>query len=131
RLDPPEAYLSEEPIGHSSAVRLPASLGRTRPVQTTPTVFAQTSGILGLSGLGLLLFTPVLFLLAELFDPDLLLLIAFPMVTLLIVICGTLGLALGIQARRAGAWALVGMTCGVLSLLLGFGGGLVGCLYLF
>jgi hypothetical protein len=122
RLDPPEAYLPEEPAGEltSAPVRVPMP---ARPDRTAQARIARISGILGLSALAVLLLSPLLLLLAELAGSEELLLIGLFMIGGLVLVLGVLGLALGIAARRAGAWSLVGIVASVASLLFGFAAG--------
>jgi hypothetical protein len=127
RLDPPEAYLPEESPGEAAPVRIPAPARESRSANAVQTRVARASGALGLSALALLLLSPVLFLLAELSDSEELVLIVLFVLCGLVLVVGVLGLALGISARRGGAWALVGIVASAFSLLFGFvaGGGVM------
>jgi hypothetical protein len=121
RLDPPEAYLPEE----GSAVNSPPSArsSLTRPAvrsvhQGNPRV-ARSSAILGLLALSsAFVLLPVGYLFAILFDSEIVALFLCGGATLIMLVTGVLGIVLGAYARKSGAWALVGIVTGILSLLL-------------
>jgi hypothetical protein len=120
RLDPPEAYLPEEPLGEAAPDRIPAPAVASRSGRAVPTRVARASAALGLAALALLLIAPVLFLLTEMSESDEPVLIVLFALAGLVLVVGVLGLALGIWARRGGAWALVGIVSSAFSLLFGF-----------
>jgi hypothetical protein len=94
-----------------------------RPSRTGQARLAWVSGILGLSALLVLLLSPALVLFADLAGSEELLLVGLFMIGGLVLVAGVLGLALGIAARRAGPWSLVGIVASVASLLFGFAAG--------
>jgi hypothetical protein len=125
RLDPPEAYLPEEE-GELSAVRSRISsgpnAGQRSPVGRGDARAAKVSGILGLVAISLLLLgCPSAIGMAVLAQSQAVLFIAGGGVLALSFIGSSLAIVLAAYSRLAGAWALVGLVNGIVSVL----GGLV------
>jgi hypothetical protein len=117
RLDPPEAYISDEVDGERVSQR------RTRPTrayQAVPTAdkVGRASGILGVLALALMLLLPLEYLLGYAVHSELA--VEIPLIgTLLLMLIGAiLGLAFGIIARKSGPSAVVGIVTSSLSLFL-------------
>jgi hypothetical protein len=121
RLDPPEAYLTEE----GGATDLPPSppRGTIRPAVRSahPGDFrvARASAILGLLALSsAFVLLPLGYLIASLFSSELVALFLCGGAILTMLVSGVLGIVLGISARKSGAWALVGIVTSIVALLL-------------
>jgi hypothetical protein len=121
RLDPPEAYLPEdddeagrERTAAPNRVRAPEARrnGKPRP--------AKTSGIVGLSALAVVLFSPLIFLIGELMAEIVTeagVIFFWSVAILATCAAGLLAIILGVMGRRGGAWAVVGMVAGAFSFL--------------
>jgi hypothetical protein len=126
RLDPPEAYLPEEIGSRPDSARVPLPAPALRTARREEPRLARASGILGLSGLGLTFFVlPLAFLVASAFESELLMLVGLFGTIVSIFAVGVLGLILGGQARKGGAWAIAGMVTGLISILLSTVAGIV------
>jgi hypothetical protein len=131
RLDPPEAYLPDvegEAQAEPLAPRRPAAhrAGRASTAPKGDPRVARASGILGLSALGLVMLSPLIYLAVGLIGSGaseaVLFLLCFGVLGLIFV-GGVLGLVLGIYARLSGVWAVVGVVTSVLALLFSFAAG--------
>ena len=124
RLDPPEAYLSEE-TGETGTLPQPI-VGMPRPA-ASPRVAprrnaALASGVLGLATIVLLiLIFPIAFGLANII-PGPLALVLWYVITFLALVGSITGIALAVYARLQGHWAITGLVLGIINLLgsLGF-----------
>jgi hypothetical protein len=74
--------------------------------------------MLGLAAVALLLLLPMSYLIGVALDSQALAFVLGGGNLLLVFATGVLGLALGIHARKSGAWALVGIVTSVLALVL-------------
>jgi hypothetical protein len=117
RLDPPEAYLAdvaEESFSPAqSAVRISAIPTRA----ARPQRVARLAGILGLSGLGLALISPLILVFAELTGAITVAFVLCFATVALILAGGILGIVLGISSGLKGAWAITGLVTGIFCLL--------------
>ena len=121
RLDPPEAYLSEETRRQPVAVRGPR--GVVRLERDEDPRIARLSGIVGLIALALVLIVaPLMFALAVALESGLGEFGIFGAVILSFV-SSVVGLVLAIVSRRSGYWAVVGMVSSVAGLFVSFGAG--------
>src|SRR5262245_1546933 len=75
RLDPPEAYLSDEVGDNLVPVRRELRPRVARRVRTRDPKVAKASGILGLLSIGLILSSPLYYLIAVAFNSELVLLV--------------------------------------------------------
>jgi hypothetical protein len=119
RLDPPEAYLPEddEEGPALSSIHLPAPADvSARPWRRGDPRAARASGILGLVALVLVILSPLVYMLAMLFQSEILLFGLGGMVLLMVVVTGLLGLVLGVYSRVRGAWAVTGVVTSALAL---------------
>jgi hypothetical protein len=120
RLDPPEAYLPDDAAVTHAAVRLPLRATAGPAPRGDESRVARASGALGIAALLLLLIGgPLFFVVAELSESEILMLGGFAVLAGLVAVAGVLGLALGITARRAGPWGIVGIVASVFSLVFG------------
>ncbi len=110
-------------------VRAPTSLRPAPSPRAAGSGVARASGILGISALGLLLLTPIIFLVADLLDAGLLLLIGIFGAAGLSFLTSLISIGLAIHARLRGAWAIVGLVTGIVSALFSLIGSL-GLLFL-
>jgi hypothetical protein len=124
RLDPPEAYLPEDAVEQPVSPRTRSGPRVTEPVRRADARIAKASGILGLLTMTLVpLFFVVGYLLAVASSSELLFFVFGVMSFFLTLAGGTVGIVLGVQARRGGEWAVVGIVTGALSLVCSFAGG--------
>jgi hypothetical protein len=125
RLDPPEAYLpdeSGEPRPASSRrITSPFPARATRP----PARFGEgkLGGIIGLSALGLVLLTPVFYLISALSQSEIVLFVGLFGIAILGFAGGMSGLVLSIRGRHQGAWPILGIVAGATALTLSLLGG--------
>jgi hypothetical protein len=125
RLDPPEAYLPDETEREPSADRRPVA-ARALPVgRKADGRTARTSGIVGLLALSMLLLCAVGYLIAALFNSEILAVFLCGGALALMFIGSVVGLSLGIYARMGGPWAVVGMVTSILALLFSLGSGML------
>lgn len=131
RLDPPEAYVPEEEssertVAHrelprpnqQSAIRNPQSTRREGRA-------AKTGGILGIASLALMLFLPVVWVVAMILESEELAIFGLLLFGSAMFVTGVLGLIFSIYAGARGAWSITGMiTCGI-ALLMWLGGGML------
>lgn len=122
RLDPPEAYLPEA---------MEDALPRPRPASPLPAVrtsssssigLGQLAAIFALTALGLVLVSPVVYLIADLLESEVLLLIGLFGISVLGFAAGLTALILGIRASGSGAWRIVGIVVGAVAGMLSLGG---------
>jgi hypothetical protein len=119
RLDPPEAYLPD--VTESEPVSVPRAVATraNQPVLNGAHRVGSASGILGMTAIALLLvLLPFSYLIAVAFQSDLVLLVLGGGVVLLAFVAATVGLVLGVFARKSGVWAIVGIVTSVLAPLL-------------
>ena len=124
RLDPPEAYVPE---GAEERPAVPAErLPSLAPVQTGggDSRVARASGIVGLSALGLVLFSPLIYLATAVTGSEVLLLMGLFGTAGLVFVGGLLAVVLAIYAQLRGVWAIVGLAVGLLAVLFSLAGGL-------
>ena len=129
RLDPPEAYISDEFNGE-----------RVSPRRTSPRFAHQTphtadkvgraSGILGVSALTLVLLFPVEYFIGAAIKSEAVVEILLISTFLLMLIGAILGLAFGIIARKSGPSAVVGIVTSSLALFLSLAMVIIGILLL-
>jgi hypothetical protein len=125
RLDPPEAYLPEEPSMGPASVRRPMPSRPAAPTSDSRMRIARTSGILGICALAMILLIPVVYLVAALTESELVLIGALFGEAGSIFLLGALAIVLAGYARLRGAWAVVGLVTGVISVLFSLAGGLL------
>lgn len=121
RLDPPEAYLAprEAGGGHPPAPaprRLPAAA--TAPDQPAHRRMARVSAVLGIVALVLGMLFPVAYLLAALAKSEVLMVLGCGLLVLLSLPSAIVAVVLAAIARRSGGWALAGLICGIVALVL-------------
>ena len=115
RLDPPEAYLPDEADSEHVTIR--------RSVATpTPTIqpalkagdrIARISGILGMAAITLLLLLlPMTYLLAIVFQSEIILFGLGGVSLVMVVVAAFLAFVLGILGRNDGNWAIAGIVTG-------------------
>jgi hypothetical protein len=121
RLDPPEAYLSEE-VGETGPV--PARISarprasQSEPVRRGDPRTAKVSGVIGLVALALILLgTPMTYGLGIVTQSELVLLGLGGAVLALSFVGAVLAITLTIHSRLASPWAIVGLVNGILSIL--------------
>jgi hypothetical protein len=123
RLDPPEAFLPEEFEGDEHVVVRGPGRQPERSERQKHHGVARTSGFLGLAALSSVMLLLVSYLVAMAFHSDVPLVVGAAFSLPCMFVCGVLGIALGIYARRGGAWAVVGLVAGIVtvpfSLLIG------------
>jgi hypothetical protein len=120
RLDPPEAYLPDDegdPPAGRAAARVPFHPSAP-PARSRTATAARASGIIGLSSAVMVLLSPLLFLLAEVSGSEAIALLLLCAAATTMLTTGLLAVVLGILSRRAGAWSVVGMVAGGISLLI-------------
>jgi hypothetical protein len=123
RLDPPEAYLPEESSSSPTPARIPTP---RRPAPTSPPGTSRVgtvSGILGLLALGVTFSSPLVFIVSELLGSQILMITALLGTVGLVFVKGVLAIVLAIYARLRGAWAIVGLITGIISVLCSLVGG--------
>jgi hypothetical protein len=122
RLDPPEAYLPDEAGEPRPAPvrRIAAPSAFPTPTARSPARFGEGNlgGILGLSALGLVLLTPVFYVIAALSESEILVFVALFGIAILGVAGGISGLVLSIRGRHQGAWPILGIVAGAIALTL-------------
>lgn len=116
RLDPPEAYLPEDATGGTATVRIPTPRA-AEPARVPSPAASRASGILGLSALALFFLTPAIFVVSELLGTEFLFYIGVFGAAGLSFAAGLIAVALAVYARLRGAWAVVGLVTGILSVL--------------
>lgn len=115
RLDPPEAYLPDLPDDSQPApLRGPVHRPALGPAIARPTAGSEgkLGGIFGLCSLGLLLFTPVVCVLAALLESQALLFVGLLGIALLGLASGITALVLSIRGRRQGVLPILGIIAG-------------------
>jgi hypothetical protein len=125
RLDPPEAYLSDElPDQHQPTLEHGPRIVPSSPTaRNNRSILARASGILGLSALGMMLLSPLIYLGANLLESELILIGGLFLTIIIVLVSGTLAIVLAGVARLRGIWAIVGLASGIISLLSAFAGG--------
>jgi len=123
RLDPPEAYLSEDgEIGEErpAVVRRPATVRAvaTQPGRAVDSRVGKISGILGITMMVLSGLIPMIFLLGEFLGTPVLAFTLWFGYLGLIFVGSLIGLTLACVARFRGAWSIVGGVLGPISILL-------------
>jgi hypothetical protein len=118
RLDPPEAYLPEEPVGLEQVPwRRPPRARPVRPARGGDPKVAKVSGILGLVAVAcVLLLIPLVWLVALALGSEEVLFVLGGGTLGLTLIGGILAIVLAIYSRMGSAWAVVGVVTGALSL---------------
>jgi hypothetical protein len=125
RLDPPEAYLPDEPDETSTAAWTSSAPRVPSRDQGRRSRAGRVSGIVGLVSMGMILVSVAMFFLAELAESE---------IILFVVTFGTLGLTfvLGVVAttlaayvKLRGAWAVVGLVTGILSTIIALASGVL------
>lgn len=122
RLDPPEAYMPEflddAPPRTHTASPLPAARSRTN----TKVRMAQLAAIFGLVSLGLVLVSPIVYLIADLLESEILLLVGLFGIAVLAFAGGLTALILGIRSHGTGPWHVVGIVAGAVAGVLALSG---------
>jgi hypothetical protein len=118
RLDPPEAYISDEPETIAAPARDTLQSRSTPAAPRADQRAARASGVLGLGALALIVMYPALFFIALTVQSQFLALALFGATVGLAFPATILGLVLGVYSRKRGVWAVVGILTCVLSLLL-------------
>jgi hypothetical protein len=113
RLDPPEAYLPDDVATDSPALAHSPIRSAARGVRKGNLTVARTSGVLGIVSLVWLVFLPISYWVSVESRSELPLLLSVGMSPIVLVSAGV-GVALGFYARKAGAWALVGIVTSIL-----------------
>jgi hypothetical protein len=119
QLDPPEAYIPEgvTEAGGSLPVRL-AAVGSLQPVRSQPqSRLGKISGMLGILSLVVVVISPVTYLLALLFESEIILFAGFFVVGGVAFVLGLLSLIFAIRARLHDAWSVTGLVTACLGLL--------------
>jgi hypothetical protein len=134
RLDPPEAYLAEEPPDDAAGWSAPTHM-RIAPAPRTsfqPRVhkdYSKTgllSGILGILALVMILLTPIPWAIGTYFQNEFVMLFGWGAEAIISFALSTSAIVLAIYARMRSAWAVIGVATSALSLLFTFlGGGLL------
>ncbi len=118
RLDPPEAYLTED-LESDAPGEIRASV--RQPARATPQGghhgVARTSGFLGLGALCALTLLIVSYCAAVALNSEVALYVGAAFSIPCTLVCSVLGITLGIYSRKSGVWALVGMVTGSLTLM--------------
>ncbi len=121
RLDPPEAYLPDEAVDGPGTPRVAATTARPSPSRRPAGAGAgegritRVGGILGMIAFGLVLVAPMLWILVELTDSEVLAYLGFAVLIFLVSASGIAAVTLAIYARLRDSWAVVGLLLGVIS----------------
>lgn len=118
RLDPPEAYIPDEIERERSWARRQTPARALRSTVNNEIVVGRISGILGLSALALMLFIPVVYMLAVFLQSEAVIMVGAGAIVILIFVGGILGLTLGVVARKVGPWPLIGIVASSVALFL-------------
>ena len=127
RLDPPEAYLPDEPSSgppprRSAAIGVPRQPSRERDPGA-----GKASGILGIIMLALLLVLyPLVVMLSTFGWPNAPILAVWFTVVLIVFVGSIIGLVLAGKARVKGGWAVAGLVIGIIALSLSVVAGVLG-----
>jgi hypothetical protein len=117
RLDPPEAYLSDEMGDEPVPARVRSRVRVTEPVRKEESKVAKLSGIVGLLSIALILLSPLGYLVALPFQSLAVLGIVSGGMLCLAWTMSILAIVLGIGSWKGSAWAIVGIVTGAMSLL--------------
>ncbi|HVW01704.1 MAG TPA: hypothetical protein VHB77_15240 [Planctomycetaceae bacterium] len=128
RLDPPEAYLSNNPIAGDAQERppvrrpatLPAAPAAARPAARREGVIG---GILGLSALGSLLLAVPLYLIAVFAGSEIILFVGLGFLCLITIVSSICGFIFSIRGRRDGVLPILGMIAAPLTFMFWMLGG--------
>jgi hypothetical protein len=127
RLDPPEAYLPDEPRNEPLARRGAATALTRQPLRAQNTWTGKASGILGITMfVMLLLLYPLVILLSGVglsYGP---IMVVWFGVVLVTFVGSIIGLVLSGTARVKGGWAVAGLVNSIIALLLSLAAGVVG-----
>lgn len=121
QLDPPEAYLPpRDGAGDPWAAHAARVLALQGPPSARPRRgMARLAGILGIVALAvLLMLTPLTYLLATAAEEEMLAVVGWAGELLLTLGTAVPAVVLGILARRGGGWAIAGLVCGIVALVL-------------
>lgn len=128
RLDPPEAYLPEEGESVRDGFSPRAAATRTAlPSRATPAHEFQSgkvSGIVGIASLGLLVLSPLGYLLSMLVESETPMILCWFGASVMMFLGGIVAIAMAIHARLGGPMAIVGALTGAFSVLIATIGGL-------
>jgi len=120
RLDPPEAYLSDEDEVESASPsprpRTVAAVRSGSSVVVKALKWPKAAGIVGIIALGLLIFSPQLYLVMAVFGGELLVCMLLFAAPAMMLGGAVFSIAVGTMHRRSGAWAVVGIVTGITTL---------------
>jgi hypothetical protein len=118
RLDPPEAYLPDETEGGRISAQTAVPIRATQLAPKGDPQVGRLSGILGVAAIALLLFLPIVYTIGAAGHSEMVLLGLGGGTILLVFVVASVGLVLGVFARKSGAWAIVGIVTSVLAPIL-------------
>ena len=118
RLDPPEAYLSDESGSDSISVHSATPARTGQPRLNGDVRVGRASGALGVTAVVLPVLLPVNYLIAVAFGSEVVLFVLIGVTLLSMFFSSVLAVALGAHARKSGPWALVGIVTGSLAFFL-------------
>jgi hypothetical protein len=118
RLDPPEAYLSDESTLERGPARLPAAPRGVRPSTEPDPRIAAASGILGIISVFMVLLSIMIFFVASDVGSGLFAYLVILGPIFLTFIVSVLAVVFAARARLRSGWAMTGFVTGILSLLI-------------
>jgi len=121
RLDPPEAYLSNDELGgpHRPPARRPMSAKpflQSAPGQPIGAREGKLGGFLGIGSLALLLMVPVFYFIIALSQSEILAYICFALLALFAFVAAVSGLVFSIRGRREGVLPIFGIVGAAIAL---------------
>ncbi len=117
RLDPPEAYLTDDEGFARTPARGAAPVSIVARGPRDRSKLASASAILGIVALAAIVLFPLGYGGTFALQNEFVALFTWGLASLLMFVCGLLALILGVRARKSGGWAISGIATGCSALV--------------